>query len=349
MRFDQIGWAKIRDISPGETSQWRALRLLTGNFLFFSTSAAFKSYYFDTSGSSLFANYSGSYLGAFASEASSNYYYRTSAGIFAGAPGNVTTIATNTVQHAISGFDVVKSHIAYSVNDSGTSYILFGNFSDNGTRNFATANFNTGFSGSVSLSRNGLYCCLFGTTSAQRTIKVYTPQGGYPSSSVNSANQVGANITFAANLLKVKINNSGTRLVALTLNQIATYDLVSGTWSNVANIDFVSGGLASSIALSADGKVLIHRQPFLVESYRWLNNAWKKIEAIQISPPNGFSTYSGNEVDISDNTEFLIFDIWDSGNSKRIEIYKSAPVRSVYVGSQAKSAVYYGAQKLWPL
>jgi hypothetical protein len=330
----QVVWSRLGAISASDFEEFNSLRVSSFADLTYSTPFIYKSWYFSqptfTSQLQQTVNLPGATFVKCLRIGYGNYAYRIQAGIYISVSGQLYTFTASTTNDLVYGFDATSGmYLAYSAHAQGQTlgvlynykYIKWGQISSGSPTQFISSktydNFDIGFAGDCSLSRNGLYCVVYGDYNSQKTISVFQGVSG------SGAVRVGANITLPdSTLYSVKINNSGTRVVAMGLNTIRTYDLISGAWTQVGStINFLQPQSQSEISLSADGTILIHRNSFYVDTFSW-GEKWEKLNRIEIPPPSGF-TYSGEEGDISSGAEYLAFDIWPTPSSKAVEVYKS--------------------------
>jgi hypothetical protein len=332
----QVVWSRLGAISASDFEEFNSLRVSSFRDLTYSTPVIYKRWIFNqpTFASQLqqTVNSSGATFLKCLGIGDGNYAYRIHAGIYISFLGQLYTFTASTNNDLVYGFDATSDrYLAYSAHAQGQTsqavsynekYIKWGQISSGSPTQFISSktynNFNIDFAGDCSLSRNGSYCVVFGNFNSQKTITVFQGVSG------SGAVRVGANITLPdSTLYSVKINNSGTRVVAMGLNTIRTYDLISGAWTQVGStINFLQPQSQSVISLSADGTILIHRNSFYVDTFSW-GEKWEKLNRIEIPPPSGFTAYSGEEGDISAGAEYLAFDIWPTPSSKAVEVYKS--------------------------
>jgi hypothetical protein len=332
----QVVWSRLGAISASDFEQFNSLRVSSSRNLTYSTAVIYKRWFFSqptfTSQLQQTVNSSGATFVKCLEIGDGNYAYRLHAGIYISVSGQLYTFTASTNNNLVYGFDATSDmYLAYSAHAQGQTsqavsynykYINWGQISSGSPTQFFSSktynNSNIDFAGDCSLSRNGSYCVVFGNFNSQKTITVFQGVSG------SGAVRVGANITLPdSTLYSVKINNSGTRVVAMGLNTIRTYDLISGAWTQVGStINFLQPQTQSEISLSADGTILIHRNSFYVDTFSW-GEKWEKLNRIEIPPPSGFTAYFGEEGDISAGAEYLAFDIWPTPSSKAVEVYKS--------------------------
>jgi hypothetical protein len=335
----QVVWSRLGAISASDFEEFNSLRVSPFGGLTYSTPVIYKrwSFFYQPPLASQLQQTVNSPGATFVkclgiSDATNDYAYRIHAGIYISVSGQLYTFTASTNNDLVYGFDATSDrYLAYSAHAQGQTsqavsynekYIKWGQLSGGSGTQFISSktynNFNIDFAGDCSLSRNGSYCVVFGNFNSQKTITVFQGVSG------SGAVRVGANITLPdSTLYSVKINNSGTRVVAMGLNTIRTYDLISGAWTQVGStINFLQSQSQSVISLSADGTILIHRNSFYVDTFSW-GEKWEKLNRIEIPPPSGFTAYAGEEGDISAGAEYLAFDIWPTPSSKAVEVYKS--------------------------
>ena len=259
-----------------------------------------------------------------------DFAYRTNDGIYVNIDGQNYTFSQQTNNEIIYGFDATTNrHIAFCARSQGQTsqgvsynenYISWGqligydiNIGFSFQKKYTT--YNIDFTGECSLSRNGAYCVVFGIYNSEKAIAVFKGDSG------SGAVRVGANFTLPdSTLYSVKINNSGTRVVAIGLTTIRTYDLIAGSWSQVgATINFLPLSEIPKISLSEDGTILIHRNSFFLDTFSWGGN-WEKLNRIEIPSPNSNYEVDG---DISEGAEYLVFNIWSEPSAQAVEVYKS--------------------------
>ena len=186
---------------------------------------------------------------------------------------------------------------------------------------------NVGFTGAVRLSRNGLYCCVFGTLNNSKVIRIYTPQSGaFPGSGSTTSVKVGSDIVVPGNSLSdVRINNTGTKLFATTPTLIYYYELVASQWvlqSTIA-IPLEANGYLQGIAINADSSILIASSSTVLYTYTFSGGAWFLVAQMQASISNSFY---GAQVDIAQNSAFLAAANGQSGTN----IYRSTITAVTY-------------------
>lgn len=309
-------------------------------------------------------------LSAFPISYSGNLAYRiqTPSTIFVKYLGTTYTLHTGVV----GGVDAnPELFIAYSFSGSGGSgkYLGYGKFFDSisqpGFGDLGSV-IDTGLLGPTSISRNGLFATVAGVPSGGisiNTIKVYTTSNGLPPSQTYFTTiQAGNTITIpgTANISEVKINNSGTRLVAYTFSNIYTYELISGSWVERNSIASPASYSGTGISLSSAGDILVTRGNSVAVSYSWDSgsNSWQLADETNIFFPVEFPVYVGSKIDISGDAKYMAVDMWPTTNSTAIEIYarintiplyKGTYAKSISYGSSQPNSIYYGSQKLWPI
>lgn len=309
-------------------------------------------------------------LSAFPISNSGNLAYRiqTPSTIFVRYLGTTYTLHTG----AVGGVDAnPELFIAYSFSASGGSgkYLSYGKFFLSAPSPTLGSVTDTGLLGPTSISRNGLFATVAGVPSGgtiSNTIKVYTTSNGLPPTQTYfTAIQAGNTITIPGteNISEVKINNSGTRLVAYTFSNIYTYELISGSWVERNSIASPASYSGTGISLSSAGDILVTRGNSVAVSYSWNDvlKSWQLVDETNILFPVEFPVYVGSKIDISEDAKYMAVDAWPTANSTSIEIYKrvgdiptyeiplykGAYAQSVYYGSSVPNSIYYGTKRLF--
>lgn len=348
--LNQVDWTLIGEISTGQ-QVIDSLRLLVNNLnsgsISYTSNGSYKSFDFSLYESSLSSTNTTTYaIPVFGSLPvfPIGTYGRVFAGFYGGKINyynnpNLYTIEEESIgtnpQLSLHGFDAIErdagqvGYLAYCMREQATGvdnkYLRWGRPSG-GDLNPRTL-INVGLTGDVRLARNGLYCCVFGNLNSNQTIKVYTPQGGaFPASGSTLSIKVGADIVVPGNYLSdVRLNNTGTRLLATTQTLIYHYELVANQWvlQYTISIPLEVNGFVQGISINADGSILIASSNSVIYTYTLSGGGWVLVDQIEVSIYNSF--YRAQR-DISQNSLFLAAANGQTG----INIYRSTITQVTY-------------------
>jgi hypothetical protein len=347
--LNKVEWARLGEIPTG-TQGLSSLRLLPLNsgsgVISYTSNGNYKVFQFSLSGSSLSNNNSTTYAIPFSGDSPAfpvGSYGSKFAWFFSGKINHYDLPNVYTVEQAVSGnpnislhgFDAIErdagavGYIAYSMHEQATGvdnkYLRWGRPSnaDLSPRTLV----NVGFTGNVRLSRNGLYCCVFGDLNSAKTIRIYTPQSGaFPSSGSTTSVKVGGDIVVPGNSLSdVRLNNTGTRLLASTPTLIYYYELVESQWvlqSTVA-IPLEANQYLQGISINADSSILIASSSSVLYTYALSAGSWFLVTQMGASI---FNSFYGAQIDIASNSVFLAAANGQSGT----DIYRSTISQVTY-------------------
>jgi hypothetical protein len=270
---------RLGSVSVADFERFNSLTISSQEYLTFSTNETYSGWQFNEPNFSLHLlrtislpesdiSLSGIQQKCLPIDSDGQYYaYLVGSGIYIyWAPGGqLYTLVARTNNLTLYGFDATSNgYIAYSAHSQGQTsqgvsynykYVSFGKLNEfepyNSFNQSKTYGANNDFAGNCSLSRNGTYCVVYGSYNSLKTISVFQGVSG------PETVRVGENITLPdSTLYSVKINNTGTRVVALSQTTIRTYDLISGAWVEAGSaINFSQSTSQTSIALSADGSI----------------------------------------------------------------------------------------------
>ena len=347
----EVGWTLLGEIPTGQQAL-NSLRILTlssndSGVISYTSNNNYKVFYFSLSGSSLASNNSKTYTIPFSGSTTAfpiGGYGQNFAWFFSGKINrydhpNLYTIEQETTgnpQLSLHGFDAIErdngavGYLAYSMQEIGgifeynynNSLLIWGRPSD--AELSPRTSVNVGFTGNVRLSRNGLICCVFGDYNSVKTIRVYS--GEFTNANSTSAVKLGGDIVVPGNSLSdVRINNTGTRLLATTLTLIYYYELVASQWvlqSTVA-IPLEANEFLQGISINADSSILIASSNTVLYTYTLSGGAWFLVAQMGASISN---TFYGAQIDIAQNSVFLAAANGQTGTN----IYRSTITEVTY-------------------
>jgi hypothetical protein len=210
--------------------------------------------------------------------------------------------------------------LAYSVQESGVSNLRWGKYNTSTSSLDPVSVVNVGFTGGVKLSRNGIYCCVFGSLNQNQTIRVFTPQGGtWPNFGSRTSVQVGANIVVPQTISGVQINNAGTRILAQSENLIYYYELSSGQWLLRSTFapPLETSEIINRISINSDGSALVAATGSGFFTYTLSGTSWFQ--------GNKFIVSNGGRIDIAGNSVWLALN-----TTAGVSIYKSTITQVTY-------------------
>jgi hypothetical protein len=346
----EVDWDLLGEIPTGQQSLncLRILPLSSNNegVISYTGSGTYKVFYFYPSGSSLESDSVKTYTIPFSGlppAFPTQGYGQNFAWFFSGKINsydhpNIYTIEQETTGNpelSLHGFDAIEGelgaigYIAYCMQQKSVGfdnkYLQWGRpaGADLSPRTLV----NVGFTGDVRLSRNGLYCCVFGDLNSAKTIRVYTPQSGaFASFGSTTSVKVGGDIVVPGNSLSdVLINNTGTRLLASTQKLVHYYELVASQWvlQSTISIPLEANQYLQGISINAESSILIASSSTALYTYTLSDGAWFLVAQMGSSISNNFA---GSRIDLSQNSVFLAAVNGQSG----VDIYRSTITEVTY-------------------